>query len=83
VAGVHVLRRAAGTPLWASHDADIHFTFVMEGTMTLEGEGKDPYTLGPGDAFVTPPGMQTRYADPSDDIELLEVALPGDFATTI
>ncbi|WP_108816351.1 cupin domain-containing protein [Loktanella sp. Alg231-35] len=83
VAGVQVIRKGEGAPVWASHDADIHFTFVMEGTMTLEGEGKDPYALSPGDAFVTPPGMQTRYSDPSDDLELLEVALPGAFVTTL
>ncbi len=82
VAGVQVIRRGQGDPVWATHDADIHFTFVMEGGMTLEGEGKDPYRLEPGDAFVTPPGMATRYADPSDDLELLEVSLPGAFTTT-
>lgn len=80
-AGVHVIRRATGTPDWTRHDSDILFTFVMDGTMTLEGEGKDPYTLEPGDAFVIPPGMKTRYADPSDDLELLEVSLPGAFET--
>ena len=53
----------------------------MEGSMTLEGEDKEPFALSPGDAFVTPPGMKTRYSDPSDDLELLEVALPGRFAT--
>ena len=83
VAGVNVLERGQGDPVWASHDADIHFTFVMEGSMTLMGEGKEPFTLSPGDAFVTPPHMQTRYADPSDDIRLLEVALPGVFKTMI
>ena len=81
VAGVQVLRRGQGDPQWTTHDADIHFTFVMEGTMTLEGEGKAPYALEPGDAFVIPPGMATRYADPSDDLELLEVTLPGSFRT--
>lgn len=81
VAGVQVMRRGEGVPVWATHDADIHFAFVMEGQMTLEGEGKDPYRLGAGDAFVIPPGMPTRYADPTDDIELLEVTLPGRFRT--
>ena len=81
VAGVHVLKKGEGVPDWASHDADILFTFVMEGTMMLEGEGRDPYHLEPGDAFVIPPGMKTRYADPSDDIELLQVSLPGVFQT--
>lgn len=77
VAGVQVLRRGQGDPVWASHDADIHFTFVMEGSLTLEGDGQAPHRLVAGDAFVIPPGMRTRYADPSDDIELLEVSLPG------
>ncbi len=81
VAGVHVIRRGEGAPGWTNHDCDILFTFVMDGTMTLEGEGKDPHALEPGDAFVIPPGMNTRYADPSDDLELLEVSLPGVFQT--
>lgn len=81
VAGVNVVRRGEGAPAWTAHDADILFTFVMEGTMTLEGEGRDPYRLEAGDAFVIPPGMRVRYADPSPDIELLEVTLPGTFET--
>lgn len=81
VAGVQVLRRGEGDPVWTSHDADIHFTFVMSGTMLLEGEGQEPRSLEAGDAFVIPPGMATRYADPSSKLELLEVSLPGLFAT--
>lgn len=83
VAGVKVIRRGEGETKWARHDADIHFTFVMEGEMTLMGEGKNPWRLSSGDAFVIPPEMMTRYADPTDDIELLEVTLPGEFATTL
>jgi len=81
VAGVEVLRRGRGEPEWVHHDADILFTFVMEGGMTLEGEGEAPVRLSPGDAFVIPPGMCTRYAEPSEDVELLEVSLPGVFGT--
>ncbi len=77
VAGVLVLRRGQGAPEWQTHQADIHFTFVMEGTMTLEGEGQPATLLSAGDAFVIPPGLPTRYATPSDDVELLEVTLPG------
>ncbi|MCE8533960.1 cupin [Ruegeria pomeroyi] len=83
VAGVQVVRRGQGAPQWAAHDTDILFTFVMNGTVTLEGEGRDPYPLEQGDAFVIPPGMRTRLSDPSDDIELLEVTLPGTFTTTL
>ena len=77
VAGVQVLRPGKGPTDWAQHEADIHFTFVMAGTMTLEGEGREPYALEAGDAFVIPPGMKTRYSEASTDLELLEVTLPG------
>ncbi|WP_270728941.1 cupin domain-containing protein [Shimia sp. Alg240-R146] len=83
VAGVQVIRRGTGTPQWAQHDADIHFTFVMKGSMILQGEGRDPFALVAGDAFVIPPGMKTRYAEPSADIEFLEVTLPGAFETKV
>ncbi len=49
--------------------------------MTLNGEGKAPYRLAAGDAFVIPPHMATQYSDVSADIALLEVSLPGLFAT--
>jgi quercetin dioxygenase-like cupin family protein len=81
VAGVQVVRRGQGDPTRTKHDADILFGFVMAGGLTLEGDGKDPFTLTAGDAFVIPPGMGTRWADPTDDVEILEVALPGPFAT--
>jgi quercetin dioxygenase-like cupin family protein len=83
VAGVHVVRKASGDSQWTMHDSDILFTFVMDGHVTLEGEGKAPYDLSPGDAFVIPPGMKTRLSGASDDIELLEVSLPGAFKTTV
>jgi len=68
---------------WTVHDGDILFTFVMQGGMTLEGEGKDPFRLAPGDAFVIPPGLATRYADATPDLELLEVTLPGNPPTRV
>ena len=83
VAGV-VVARDSGNPeaCWSSHDADMHFTFVMDGSMTLEGEGESPAKLVAGDAFATPPGMRTRYSGQSRDLELLEVTLPGNFRTS-
>ena len=83
VASVQVVRRGDGDIPWTSHDTDILFTFVMEGRMTLQAEGQAPHRLEPGDAFVVPPGMPVLFADPTDDVELLEVVLPGQFRTTI
>lgn len=83
VAGIQVARFDEGNPPISTHDADIHFTFVMDGTMVLSAEGQDDRDLQPGDAFVIPPGMKTQYKNCSADLELLEVALRGDFATQI
>jgi quercetin dioxygenase-like cupin family protein len=82
VASVMVARPDGVAP-WTRHDTDILFSFVMAGGMTLEGAGRDAQHLSPGDAFVIPPGMATRYADVTEDLELLEVTLPGAFATTV
>ena len=83
VAGVMVARPTGQAAPWTTHAADILFTFVMAGSMVLEGQGQDPVRLSAGDAFVIPPGMATRYADATPDLELLEVALPGKVPTTV
>ena len=83
VAGIHVIRKGGGVPVASSHDADIHFTFVMDGKIRLEADGQEPRDLEAGDAFVVPPGMAVTYAAASDDIELLEVALRGNFSTEL
>ena len=81
VASVMVVRKGEGTIPATTHEGDILFGFVMDGTMTLESAGQAPAALTEGDAFVIPPEMVTRFADVSDDFELLEVSLPGEFAT--
>jgi quercetin dioxygenase-like cupin family protein len=57
VAAVTVLRPDERPPQATTHDADILFSFVMSGGMTLEGEGAAPRRLEQGDAFVVPPGL--------------------------
>jgi quercetin dioxygenase-like cupin family protein len=81
VASVMVARPKDKVSAWVRHDSDILFNFVMSGGMTLEGEGKDPFRLSAGDAFVIPPHLRTRYADTTEDLQLLEVSLPGAFKT--
>lgn len=82
VANVQVAKsQGDAEPVVTSHGTDILFTFVMEGGMTLEGENQPAHPLTVGDAFVIPPGMKTRYADCTADLELLEVCLPGTVET--
>ncbi|MEM1199058.1 MAG: cupin domain-containing protein [Pseudomonadota bacterium] len=85
VAGVEVAKfkgNGAAPPV-TSHATDILFSFVMDGTMTLAGEGRAAQDLIAGDAFVIPPGMKTEYRNCSSDLELLEVSLPGTVETTV
>ncbi len=77
VAGVQVLRRGSGESSPMRHNADLHFTFVMAGSMRLEAEGQEPAFLSQGDAFALPPGLGVSYKEVSEDIELLEVTLPA------
>ncbi len=83
VASVMVARPNGEATARTRHHGDILFTFVMAGSMTLLGEGQDPHPVEAGDAFVIPPGMATHYSDPSRDLELLEVSLPGGFETEV
>ena len=83
VAGVEVIKPNGKPTKENWHTCDILFTFVMEGKMTIISEGKETFSLTAGDAFVVPPNMKTCYADPSADLELLEVSLPGTFETII
>jgi quercetin dioxygenase-like cupin family protein len=66
-----------------SHDADILFSFVMKGKLSLHAEDHSPQSLKSGDAFVIPPHLKYHLQDCSKNLELLEVSLPGDFKTTL
>ena len=85
VASAQVARRTdnGGDAAETSHDADILFTFVLEGGMTLRAPERETCKLRAGDAFVLPPGLRNAYERCTDDLELLEVFLPGAFVTTI
>ncbi|MDE0203999.1 MAG: hypothetical protein OXK73_16380 [Rhodospirillaceae bacterium] len=84
LANAQVARRASGGGTEeTSHDADILFTFVLEGGMTLRVPEREAWALRAGDAFVLPPGLRSAYEGCTDDLALLEVSLPGAFATTV
>ena len=84
VANAQVARRASGGGTEeTSHDADILFTFVLEGGVTLRVPEREAWALRAGDAFVLPPGLRSAYEGCTDDLALLEVSLPGAFVTTV
>lgn len=77
VADVLVVRSGQGGADWYTHNTEIHFTFVMEGSFMLETKDHPAQTLSAGDAFVVPPQFPIRYMHASQDLELLEVSLPA------
>jgi len=79
VASVQVIR-PIGTieeSVSQKHQADILFTFVLSGSMSLQVDKHGSHHLQSGDAFVIPPYESYRFTECASDLELLEVALPG------
>ena len=68
-------------PRTTSHDAELLFTFVLGGTAVLHAQGREALRLCEGDSLVIPAGLPHALAESSDDLQLLEVALPASFAT--
>ena len=84
VAGVQVARRIPGAAIPVTrHGADILFGFVRSGAMALEVEGHPRRDLAAGDAFVLPPQLSVAIQEPSDGLEILEVALPAGAVTGV
>jgi quercetin dioxygenase-like cupin family protein len=82
LAGVRVARLLSSpSPKRWRHDAEFLFSFVLQGSLTLESEGRDASRLDAGSAFVVPAATPLSLADCSKDLELLEVALPAGFRT--
>jgi mannose-6-phosphate isomerase-like protein (cupin superfamily) len=81
VASVMVLRSAGdGQSQVISHDAEFFFHFVLQGSSTLRCADDRQWQLSAGDSFVIPRDTRFEFAEISSDLELLQVALPGDFA---
>lgn len=69
----------------SSHDTDILFGFVLEGSVSLAqcGQHRPAHALKAGDAFTVPPAVQIDIEQPSADLSWLEVALPGRYKTQL
>lgn len=84
VADVKVARvKGNRAPVTTSHDCPMVFSFVLEGEMKLQPENADAEALAAGDSYVVPADMKHTIFDYSDDLEILEVALPAEFETRI
>jgi hypothetical protein len=63
------------------HDVDFQMIYVLKGWIKTELEGQGAHTMKAGSAWLQPPRIKHKVLDYSDDCEVLEIVLPGDFKT--
>ena len=80
----HVIRAAQGT-LFSSqphrHGTSFQLVYVLKGWIEFEYEGHGVVRLEAGSCVHQPPRIRHRELGHSDDVEMLEVVMPGDFGT--
>jgi quercetin dioxygenase-like cupin family protein len=63
------------------HQAEFQMIYVLKGSMTTEFEGQGVHTMKAGDSWLQPPSIRHKVLDYSDDCEVLEIVMPGNFKT--
>ncbi len=82
----HVIRAAAGAAFSSQphlHRTSFQLVYVLKGWITFEYAGQGELRLEAGDCVHQPPGIRHRELGHSDDVELLEIVMPGDFSTEL
>src|SRR5215471_15475300 len=80
----HVIRAAAGKEFSSQphlHRTTFQLVYVLKGWIEFEYEGQGAIRLEAGSCVHQPPEIRHRELGHSDDIEMLEVVLPANFAT--
>ncbi|MCO6418147.1 cupin domain-containing protein [Siccirubricoccus sp. KC 17139] len=67
---------------WHTHQCEAQFVYVLKGWVELEFEDGTRTRSEAGDAILIPGGMKHNEIATSDDVEILELSIPGDMATT-
>ena len=81
---MHVIRAREGTNAngeWHLHKVNLQIVYVLKGWATFEYEGHGEHRLEAGTCVHQPPGIRHREIAHSEDLELIEIVLPGQFET--
>jgi quercetin dioxygenase-like cupin family protein len=79
-----VIRAAGGTEFSSQphrHETTFQLVYVLKGWIEFEYEGQGVVRLEAGSCVHQPPGIRHRELGHSEDVEMLEIVLPGDFET--
>ena len=63
------------------HDVTFQLVYVLKGWIKFNYEGVGDVLLEPGTCVHQPPGIRHTELGHSDDLELLEIVMPGRFET--
>ena len=80
----HVIRAAAGKEFSSQphiHKTTFQLVYILKGWIEFEYEGQGVVRLEAGSCVHQPPEVRHRELGHSEDIEMLEIVLPGNFAT--
>lgn len=79
----HVIRAAGGEFSGQPHlhRTSFQLVYVLKGWIEFEYEGQGVVRLEAGSCVHQPPGVRHREIGHSEDVELLEIVMPGDFQT--
>ena len=81
---VPVIRAAGGTDFSSQphrHGTTFQLVYVLQGWIEFEYEGQGKVRLEAGSCVYQPPGIRHRELGHSDDVEMLEIVMPGQFTT--
>jgi len=80
----HVIRGKPGAPFSGQphrHDTTFQLVYVLQGWIEFEYEDQGAVRLEAGSCVYQPPMIRHREIGHSEDVELLEIVMPADFAT--
>ena len=80
----HVIRAAAGKEFSSqphTHKTTFQLVYILKGWIEFEYEGQGVVRLEAGSCVHQPPEIRHRELGHSEDIEMLEIVLPGSFTT--
>jgi mannose-6-phosphate isomerase-like protein (cupin superfamily) len=80
----HVIRARPGVhaePQRHHHGVDFQMVYVLKGWIEFDYEGAGKVRLEAGSCVHQPPGIRHTELAHSDDLELIEIVMPADFAT--